>query len=146
MFVHTDIRRIFLSVAILLTGSGLTIKGDTRIRMLEELITSLPIVSDCIFFPRLSGLTIHPPIHGSTALCLDLDRFFSFLILYTVGSTPWTGDQPDAIPLPTHTEQHKHRINAHRHPCLERGFEPTIPAFEREKTVHALDRAATVIG
>jgi hypothetical protein len=29
-------------------------------------------------------------------------------------------------------------------PRLE--FEPTIPAFEREKTVHALDRAATVIG
>jgi hypothetical protein len=26
------------------------------------------------------------------------------------------------------------------------GFEPTIPAFERAKTVHALDRAVTVIG
>jgi hypothetical protein len=26
------------------------------------------------------------------------------------------------------------------------GFEPTIPAFERAKTVHASDRAATVIG
>jgi hypothetical protein len=26
------------------------------------------------------------------------------------------------------------------------GFEPTIPAFERAKTVHALDGAATVIG
>jgi hypothetical protein len=26
------------------------------------------------------------------------------------------------------------------------GFEPTIPVFERAKTVHALDRAATVIG
>jgi hypothetical protein len=26
------------------------------------------------------------------------------------------------------------------------GFEPTIPVFEREKTVHALDRAVTVIG
>jgi hypothetical protein len=26
------------------------------------------------------------------------------------------------------------------------GFEPTIPAFERVKTVHALDRAATVTG
>jgi hypothetical protein len=26
------------------------------------------------------------------------------------------------------------------------GFETTIPAFERAKTVHALDRAATVIG
>jgi hypothetical protein len=26
------------------------------------------------------------------------------------------------------------------------GFEPTIPAFELAKTVHVLDRAATVIG
>jgi hypothetical protein len=26
------------------------------------------------------------------------------------------------------------------------GFEPTIPVFERAKTVHALDRATTVIG
>jgi hypothetical protein len=26
------------------------------------------------------------------------------------------------------------------------GFEPTIKAVERAKTVHALDRAATVIG
>jgi hypothetical protein len=26
------------------------------------------------------------------------------------------------------------------------GSEPTIPVFERAKTVHALDRAATVIG
>jgi hypothetical protein len=26
------------------------------------------------------------------------------------------------------------------------GFEPMIPAFERAKTVYALDRAATVIG
>jgi hypothetical protein len=25
------------------------------------------------------------------------------------------------------------------------GFEPTIPAFQRAKTVHALDRAVTVI-
>jgi hypothetical protein len=26
------------------------------------------------------------------------------------------------------------------------GFEPTIPVFKRKKTVHALDRAAVVIG
>jgi hypothetical protein len=32
----------------------------------------------------------------------DLRRFFSFLILYTVDRTPWTGDQPVARPLPTH--------------------------------------------
>jgi hypothetical protein len=36
--------------------------------------------------------------------------------------------------------------NKDRHPCLRVGFEPTIPAFERAKTVHALERAATVIG
>jgi hypothetical protein len=29
-------------------------------------------------------------------------------------------------------------------PCV--GFKPTIPGFEQAKTVHALDRAATVIG
>jgi hypothetical protein len=29
-------------------------------------------------------------------------------------------------------------------PCM--GFEPTIPASEREKTIHALDRAVTVTG
>jgi hypothetical protein len=38
---------------------------------------------------------------------------FQFRNLYTVGRTPWTGDQPVARPLP------KHRINPHRHPCLE---------------------------
>jgi hypothetical protein len=29
-------------------------------------------------------------------------------------------------------------------PCV--GFEPTTPVFKQAKTVHALDRAATVIG
>jgi hypothetical protein len=28
--------------------------------------------------------------------------FFSFLILYTIGRTPWTGDQPVAMQLPTY--------------------------------------------
>jgi hypothetical protein len=43
------------------------------------------------------------------------------------------------------TWQHKHRINAQTSMSWV-GFEPMIPAFERAKTVHALDRAATVIG
>jgi hypothetical protein len=42
-----------------------------------------------------------------------------------------------------HTEQNKHRKNAHRHPCHEWD---SNPLFEREKGVRALDRAATVIG
>jgi hypothetical protein len=50
-------------------------------------------------------------IYGYTVLCYDLDRFFSFLILYTVGRTPWTGDQTVARPLPiprTTQTQNKH--------------------------------------
>jgi hypothetical protein len=46
------------------------------------------------------------------------------------------------------TGQHKHRINTYTHqtfmPCV--GFEPTIPASERAKTVYVLDRSATVTG
>jgi hypothetical protein len=78
-------------------------------------------------------------IYGSTAL-LDLGRFFSFLILYTVGRTPWTGDQPVARPLPAHrtTQTQNKRTQT---PMPRVGFEPTIPVFERAKTVHALDRA-----
>jgi hypothetical protein len=53
---------------------------------------------------------------------LHLGRFFSFLILYTVGRTPWTGDQPVARLLPTHRTTHT--INAHRHACLEWNSNP----------------------
>jgi hypothetical protein len=38
---------------------------------------------------------------------------FSFLILLTVGRTPWTGDQPVARPLPT--QDNTNRINANIH-------------------------------
>jgi hypothetical protein len=41
-------------------------------------------------------------VYSSTVLLLDLGRFFRFLILYTVGMIPWTGDQPVARPLTTH--------------------------------------------
>jgi hypothetical protein len=63
--------------------------------------------------------TIHKSSYRSTLHSLDIDivvkllslrlyshslglgRFFSFLILNTVGRTPSTGDQPVARPLPT---------------------------------------------
>jgi hypothetical protein len=76
---------------------------------------------------------------------LDLGRFFSFLIQYTVGSTPWTGDQPVARQLPTHrTTQTQNERTQTSMPRV--GFEPMTPVFERAKTVHASDRVATVIG
>jgi hypothetical protein len=75
---------------------------------------------------------------------MDLGRFFSFLIIYTVGRTPRPGDQPFARPPPTHRTQTQNNRTQTFMPRV--GFEPTIPVFERAKTVHALDRAATVIG
>jgi hypothetical protein len=60
------------------------------------------------------------------------------LILYTLG------DHPVARPLPTHrTTQAQNKRTQTSMPWV--GFETTIPAFERAKTVHALDLAATVI-
>jgi hypothetical protein len=46
------------------------------------------------------------------------------------------------------TGQHKHRINActHQTSMAYVGFEPTIPASERVKTVHASDHWSTVTG
>jgi hypothetical protein len=76
---------------------------------------------------------------------LDLGYFFSFLILYTVGRTPWTGgDWPVARPLPTHrtTQTQNKRTQTSMAPV---GSEPMTTASERAKTVHALDCAATVI-
>jgi hypothetical protein len=69
---------------------------------------------------------------------------FHFLNPYTVGRTPWTGDQPVARALPTHrTTQTRNKRTQTSIPRV--GFEPTIPVFERAKTVRALERSATVI-
>jgi hypothetical protein len=64
----------------------------------------------------------------------------------TFDRTPWVGDQlSQGLYLYTNTEKrtyiHKHQIFM---PWV--GFEPTIPASEQPKTVHVLDRQATVIG
>jgi hypothetical protein len=50
----------------------------------------------------------------------DLARFFfNFLILYTVGRTPWTGDRPVARPLHIHRTTQTQNKRIHRHPSLE---------------------------
>jgi hypothetical protein len=86
---------------------------------------------------------ISPSIYGSTAL-VGLGSFFQFLNIYRVGRTPLTEDQLVARPLPTHRATQTQ--NKSTHTCMPRvGFEPTIPVFERVKTVHVLDCSATVI-
>jgi hypothetical protein len=94
---------------------------------------------------------IHPSIHPSIYLSMALQAVFGpwpllqFLNLYIVGRTLWTGYQPAARPLLTHrtTQTQNKRTHTSMSPV---GCEPTIPAFERAKTVHALDHAATVTG
>jgi hypothetical protein len=55
------------------------------------------------------------------------------------------GDQQVARPLHTHRTTQTQSKRTHT-PMPRVGFEPTIPVLERAKKVHALDRAATVIG
>jgi hypothetical protein len=72
-------------------------------------------------------------------------RLFQFLNLDTVGRTPLIRDQPVARSLPIHSTTHAQ--NKRTQTSMPRvGFESTIPVFERAKTVHASDSAATVIG
>jgi hypothetical protein len=69
---------------------------------------------------------------------------FQFLNLYTVGRTPWTGNQPVSRPI-LHTGQHKQNKCTQIY-MPQVGFEPMFPMFERAKTFHALDRGAIVFG
>jgi hypothetical protein len=60
---------------------------------------------------------------------LGLGRFFSFLIFYTVGKTPWAGDDPVARPLSAQRiAQTQNKRTQTSMPWV--GFEPTIPVFE----------------
>jgi hypothetical protein len=76
---------------------------------------------------------------------LDLGRFFCFVVFFTEmvgllgqGISPSQGRY-------LHTGQHKQNKRTETS-IPQVGFEPTIPVFERAKTVHALDRSATVTG
>jgi hypothetical protein len=88
-------------------------------------------------------------VQNKASLSLWLDKLcrpwppFHILIPYTVSRTPWTWDQPVARPLTLHENTNLEQT----YTCKTWvGFEPTIPVFEREKTVHDLELAAAVIG
>jgi hypothetical protein len=111
-----------------------------------------PLSSEFFILPPLVSvrLSIYLSIYPSIYLWLYCPfvgpwPLFQFLNLYIVGRTPCTGDQPVARPLPTYrTTQTQNKSTQTAMPGV--GFEPTIPVFERAKTVHVLDRAATVTG
>jgi hypothetical protein len=93
----------------------------------------------------LMSWSVRPSIYLSVYLSVCLSVYspyepwplFQFLNPYTVGRTPWKGDQPVAKPLPTYRTTQTQNKRTHRHPCLQ----PTIQEFRQAKTVHA-----TVIG
>jgi hypothetical protein len=96
-------------------------------------------------YPAKSCTLLHSKMLGDTLEgfynpFLGSDRFFSSVILYTVGMTPWMGDQPLIMPLPT-TQTHNKCTQASM-PRVR--FEPMAPVFERLKTVHASGRAVTL--
>jgi hypothetical protein len=72
---------------------------------------------------------------------------FSFLILKTVSRTPGLlgqGISPSQGCYLHRTAQTQNELRQTSMPWVV--FEPTIPVFERAKTVYALDHVATVIG
>jgi hypothetical protein len=110
------------------------------------------LTHECVTIYLSVSLPTYPPTHPPTHLSIYGSiavigpwPLFQFLNLHIVGRTPWTGDQPVARPLLTHrTKQTQNKCTQTSMPRVE--FEPTIPVFERAKTVHALGRTASVIG
>jgi hypothetical protein len=93
-----------------------------------QISNSLGMPSATLLLLLLLLLWLYSPLLG-------FGCFFTYLVLYTVGRTPWTSDQPVARPLPKHRDTVQTSMPRVR-------FGPTVPTFERAKTVNALDRAA----
>jgi hypothetical protein len=103
--------------------------------LIQKCSAFFPVVYESIYFFSLA--LQHP-----WAVASD----FQFFDHFTDGRILWTSDQFVARSLPKHMTiqtQNKH-IHTPSMSCV--GFEPTIPASERAKTVHALDHSATVTG
>jgi hypothetical protein len=111
---------------------------------IDHLLRMLPMCLDGAKAPNHRFIIVFIVVVTIYTPLLDFGRFFSFLILYTAGRTPWTGDLRVAKPLPTHrTTQTQNR---HTEIHASNGIEPTIPVFERVKKVEALESAATASG
>jgi hypothetical protein len=102
------------------------IKADVQIELGTGMTASFRIIT----YSLLTNISMALQPFGPCS-------FFSFLIIYTVGRTPWTGDQPVARPLSAHrtTQTQNKRTQTS---VLRVGFEPTIPVFELALTLYTL--------
>jgi hypothetical protein len=141
---HEDISShgmIFLSVEVCSLLNGIRYGKKTCLRNLISFLIFLLNSWNTNF--------IHSFIHSSMALQLSVGpwpllQFHN--LFYIVGRTPWRSDQPVLRSLPTHTGQHKHRINAYSHPWLECDLNPWSQCSSERRGFMLLDLAATVIG
>jgi hypothetical protein len=140
---------LFCVCVVLCVGSGLA----TGCSHVQGVLPTVYMIKELKMRPMSNKRTADPliyiyirilSIYGSTVRCWTLTVFFRFLIQYTAGRTSSTGSQPVTRPLHTHRTQTQNKRTQTSMPRV--GFKPTIPAFERAKIVHALDRAATGIG
>jgi hypothetical protein len=81
-------------------------------------------------------------VYGSTAL-VGIDGFFSFLTYTQSAGILGRGISLSQGRYPNPEQQKQNKRTKTSMPRV--GFEPTIPVFERAKTVHASDKAAIVI-
>jgi hypothetical protein len=102
------------------------------------LLISLPDVLSC--YNALPLFSVAPTLEQRASV----KRFVSFQFLNpkAVVTVPSTGDQPFSRPLPTQSNKNTGGGERRQTSTAWMGFEHTIPAFERAKTVHALGRAA----
>jgi hypothetical protein len=92
------------------------------------------------------GAMITADLHNVEAVLCPLACFLSGLI-WNCGSyrTPWTGGQPSHNSA-TYTGHHTRKKKRGQTSMTRAEFKLIIRMFERVKTVHAVNRAATVIG
>jgi hypothetical protein len=99
--------------------------------------------------PRTQGYSAAGRYFLSSLLLLPLwsmGLLSQFPNHFTDGRTPWPGDQLVARHRIKHRETNT-RTHAHNQTFMPWvGFDPTILASERAKTLHALDRSATETG
>jgi hypothetical protein len=125
-------------------GFETTIPASERAKVVHALDRSATVTGQFYLYLHVKNYWISIYLWLYSSL-LGPARFFSLFFIYTVGTTPWTGDQPAARPLATHrTRQTQNKRTKTSLPQV--GLEPTIPVFVRAKRVLALDRAATVTG
>jgi hypothetical protein len=83
---------------------------------------------------------------GAWPTSMKLSVSLRFTRSYIFGRTPWAGDLLVARPLPVHKHRKTHTPTQTLNIHALSGVRIHIPASERGKTVHALDRSATVTG